>query len=209
MRLIHSVNPVGYITAGHYASELFGQKMKVTLQNLKRFRDDKELVSIRRDGCDDRKIQAFVIHFTDTLVLLQYIFDFYVDGIMLLRLVDITSIETTVTDEFQKRLLIQEGVFAKIGFGYRPPIRSYDVFLRSLPNDEIVILEDELADDPVFIIGTLQSVDVDKASIRFFTGAANWQDAPSVIEIARITSCQIKTNYINFYARHFERSKAK
>ena len=183
--------------------------MKVTIQNLKRFRDDQELVSIRRDGCDDRKIQAFVIHFSGTLVLLQYIYDFHVDGILLLRLADITSIEATATDEFQKRLLIQEGGFAKIDFGYRPPISSYDVFLRSLPDEEIVILEDEVADDPEFIIGTLQSVDVDEVSIRFFTGAANWEDEPSVIEIARITSCQIKTNYINFYARHFARSNAK
>jgi len=176
---------------------------------LKRFRDDQALVSIRRDGCDDRKIQAFVIHFSDSLVLLQYIYDFHVDGFLLLRLADITSIETTATDEFQKGLLIVEGEFAKIDFGYRPPIGSFDVFLRSLPDGEIVILEDETADEPEFIIGTLVSVDADEASVRFFTGAANWEDEPSVIEIARITSCQTKTNYINFYARHFARSNAQ
>lgn len=182
--------------------------MEASIQNLKRFRDDQDLVSIHRDECDDRKIQAFVIHFSDTLVLLQYIYDFRADGILLLRLADITSIEVTATDTFQKGLLIEEGELAKIDFGYRPPVSSYDVFLRSLPDEEIVILEDEIADDPEFIIGTLMSVDVDEASVRFFTGVAKWEDEPSVIEIARITSCQIKTNYINFYARHFARSNA-
>jgi hypothetical protein len=182
--------------------------MEATIQNLKRFRDEQELVSIRRNGCDDRKIQAFVIHFSDTLVLLQYIYDFHVDGFLLLRLSDVTSIETTATDEFQKGLLVHEGRFAEIDFGYRPPISSYDAFLRSLPHEEIVILEDEMADDPEFIIGTLLSVDDDEVSVRYFTGAANWEDDPSVIETARITSCQIRTNYINFYARHFARSNA-
>jgi hypothetical protein len=54
----------------------------------------------------------------------------------------------------------------------------------------------------------LLSVDDDEVSVRYFTGAANWEDDPSVIETARITSCQIRTNYINFYARHFARSNA-
>ena len=183
--------------------------MEATHQSLKRFRDDQALVSIRRDGCDDRKIQAFVIHFSDSLVLLQYIYDFHVDGILLLRIADITDIETTATDEFQRQLLIKEGEFEKIDFGYRPPIGSYDVFLRSLPESEIIILEDEAADDPEFIIGRLTAVDGDEASVRFFTGAANWEDDPSVIEIGRITSCQTKTNYINFYARHFARNNAE
>lgn len=183
--------------------------MKATLKSLKGFRDDQALVSIRRDGCDDRKIQAFVIHFSDTLILLQYVYDFHVDGILLLRIADITDIETTATDEFQKQLLIEEGEFAKIDFDYRPPIGSYDVFLHSLQESEIVILEDEAADEPEFIIGRLIAVDGDEVSVRYFTGAANWEDDPSFIEITRITSCQTKTNYINFYARHFKRRGAQ
>jgi hypothetical protein len=152
----------------------FGQEMEATPQNLKRFRDDRKLVSIRRDGCDDRKIEAFILDFSDTLILLQYIYDFHVDGMLLLRIADITDIEMTATDEFQKQLLIEEGDFDKIDFERKPPIRSYDALLRSLPKGEIVILEDEAAEDPEFIIGTLISVDEYEASVRFFTGAANW-----------------------------------
>jgi len=180
--------------------------MEATLQTLKRFSEDQQLVSIRRDGCDDRKIQAFVLHYSDTLVLLRYVYDFHIDGLLLIRIQDITNIGTTATDEFQKQLLIEEGSFDEVGFGVRPPIHSYDAFLRALPANETVILEDEIADDPEFLIGTIIFADDREVSIRFFSGAANWYDDPSSIEIDRITSCQTKTNYINFYARHFARS---
>lgn len=181
--------------------------MKVTSENLRNFRDEQTLVSIRRDRLDDRKIQAFVLHVSDTLVLLRYVYDFHLDGLMLLRIQDITNIKTTATDEFQKRLLIEEGLFEYVGFGHHPPIGSYDTFLRSLPKDQTVILEDEIAEDPDFIIGTVIAVDTQAVSIRYFTGAANWEDGPSCIEIDRITSCQTDTNYTNFYARHFSRTR--
>lgn len=180
--------------------------MNATARNLKRFRDERALVSIRRDGIDDQSIQGFVVAFSGTLLLLQYIYDFHLDGRLLLRAADITAIKATATDEFQKELLVEEGDFDKIDFSCNPPISSYDVFLRSLPQNEIVILEDEAADDPVFIIGTLISVDERQVSVRYFTGAANWKKEASIIEIDRITSCQTDTNYINFYARHFSRT---
>ena len=177
--------------------------MKATIQNLKRLRNDNALVSIHRDGLDDRRMQGFILHFSDTLVLFQYVFDFHFDGLLILRIRDITSIETTATDDFQRQLLIEEGLFDEVSFGLRPPIRSYYSFLISLPKDQIVILEDETADEPVFIIGTVISVDERLASIRHFTGAGNLQDGPSVIDVERITSCQTATNYISFYADTF------
>ena len=179
--------------------------VKTTRQKLKQFRADRALVSICRNRFDSHKIHGFVIDFSQSIVLIQNVYDFHVDGILLLRLADITDIETSATDEFQKELLIEEGDFAKIDIGYRPPIGSYDAFLRSLPHGEIVILEDEAADNPSFIIGTLMSVDANEVSVRFFTGVAGWEDEPSVIEIPRITSCQTRSNYINYYARHFAR----
>jgi hypothetical protein len=183
--------------------------MEVTQQNLKRFRDNKELVSIRRDRCDDRKMQAFVLHYSDALVLLRYVYDFHLDGLLLFRMQDISSIETSATDDFQRQLLIEEGLFDEVGFGARPPISSYDTFLRSLPEREIVILEDELADDPDFIMGRIISVDDRVASVRCFSGVASWFEEPASIEIEQITSCQTGTNYIHFYARHFTRSESQ
>ncbi|TLD72773.1 hypothetical protein FEM03_01485 [Phragmitibacter flavus] len=179
--------------------------MKANSQNLKVFRNDRALVSIRRDECDDRKLQGFIVDFSESLILLQYVYDFRVDGRLLLRIEDITDMESTETDQFQKQLLLEEGDFEKIDFSRKQPISSYDAYLLSLPRNEIVILEDELAEDPEFLIGTLMFADDQIATVRFFNGAAKWKDQPSDIEIKRITCCQTRNNYINYYANHFAR----
>ena len=124
----------------------------------------------------------------------------------MIRLSDITDIQISATDIFQRSLLVEEGDFGRIDFTRNQPISSYETYLQSLPVNEIVILEDELSDEPDFIIGTLIFANSSVASVRFFTGAGNWLEDPSEIEIQRITSCQTRTNYINHYARHFSRS---
>lgn len=179
--------------------------MKPNRRNLKRMHDDRELVAIRRDEIDDNKIQGFVLCVSNELVLFQYIYDFHLDGLMLLRIRDITDLNVSKTERFQKELLVEEGFFEKIDFELRPPISSYEAFLRSLPEDELVILEDEIAEEPEFLIGPVLSIDGGEISIRFFTGAANWEKEPRVIEISEVTSCQVGSNYLWFYARYFER----
>ena len=153
-----------------------------------------------------RRIQAFVLDYSQDLLLLQYVYDFHIDGRLLIRRNDITSIRCGATDIFQKGLLDTEGLLESIRFTPTQPIQSYDSFLRSLAQNQIVIVEDETQGE--FLIGTVLEADRDLARIRCFTGAANWKEAPSEIAISQITSCQIETNYIDFYARHFERTRA-
>lgn len=62
---------------------------------------DKQLISIRREHIDPNKIQGFKIAESEKLLLIQYIYDFNADGLMVLRKQDITNIETTNTDKFR------------------------------------------------------------------------------------------------------------
>jgi len=182
--------------------------MKRLPPQFKEFRKHRDLVSIRRAGVDDHSIQGFILDFSDDLVLLHHVYDFHSDGLLLLRCADITSCEAGATNRFQRDLLRTEGILDQVDFHYRAPIRSYSSFLHSLPAWEIVIVEDELSSEPEFLIGTVHSVDDWSASIRFFSGAAVWDDEPREIPIERISSCQVRTNYTAFYTRHFQRQKS-
>jgi len=173
---------------------------------LKEFKRHRELVCVRRAGVDAHYIQGFILNFSHDLVLLHYVFDFHLDGFLLLRRSDLTSVEVRKTDRFKRSLLDEEGVLSRVDYGYHAPIESYGAFLTWLPPNEIVILEDELLQEKDFLIGTVSSVTDSTVSVRYFSGAANWLDEPWEMDLSRISSCQVRTNYTQFYTRHFERS---
>ena len=58
-----------------------------------------ELVSIKREKIDGNKIQGFIIDESGGLILVSYVYDFNLDGLMVLRKKDITKLETTKTDK--------------------------------------------------------------------------------------------------------------
>jgi hypothetical protein len=179
--------------------------MKRISPPLDKFRKRREFVSIRRAAVDEHPIQAFIVDFSKELVLLQKVYDFCLDGFLLLRRADLTSVKAGSTEQFQRKLLDADGVTDQVDFDFRAPISSYGSFLASLEPDEIVMLQNEHPDEPEFLIGPVVCVDDCSTSIRFFTGAGEWEETPREIELARITSCEVRSNYIQFYSRHFKR----
>ena len=179
--------------------------MSVSRDYIDRLIADRTLVSIRRKRVDSRSIQAFPIAVSQRLVLLQYVYDFHIDGFMLLRLRDISDWKIGDTNNFQRRLLQEEGLFDQVQFDFRAPIESCPDFLRSLSPTELVIVESERTDPPEMHIGTVASADSRTVAINYITGIARREDEPRQIAVRDITSCQIRTNYIGFYQRHFDR----
>ena len=154
---------------------------------------------------DEQSIQGFILDCSLALLLIQYVYDFHLDGFMLLRRQDITELKAGDTDRFQRKLLLAEGVLEHVDYSFRAPIQSYDAFLASRASDDIVIVEDEVSDPDRFLIGPVDHVHDGIATIRHFTGVARLVEPPEVIATDQITSCQTRTNYTRFYQRHFER----
>ena len=166
---------------------------------------DRALISVRRKQVNGRYIQAFPLAVSQRLVLLQYVYDFHIDGLTLLRLRDISDWKIGGTNIFQRRLLQEEGILDQVQFDFSAPIESFPDFLRSLPPNELVIIESERTDPPEMHIGTVSSADSRTVAINYITGIARREDTPRQMSVRDITSCQIRTNYISFYQRHFDR----
>lgn len=169
---------------------------------------NRDLVNIRREGIDSKSMQGVLLDCSDSLVLLQYIYDFRLDGYMLLRRCDLSEVGCRSTDRFQRELLETEGVFGGIDFDFRVPIHSFEAFLQSRGEEEILVIEDELGEDPDFLIGTVAGVDAEAVEIRHFTGIARLVEPLPRLAIDRITCCQMSTSYIGFYQRHFDRLRS-
>jgi hypothetical protein len=80
------------------------------MQMLSTHHKKRNLVSIRRSSIDPNSIQGFVVGLSQDLVALEYVYDFQIDGLLVLRRSDITDVRRSKTDEFQQSLLKQEGI---------------------------------------------------------------------------------------------------
>src|SRR6188768_3573003 len=87
------------------------------MQKLSQHQKKRNLVSIRRDKIGSNSIQGFILASSEKLVALQYVYDFNLDGFLILRAKDITEVKCSPTDKFQKSLLEKEGLLSRVPFG--------------------------------------------------------------------------------------------
>lgn len=175
---------------------------------LARHQSERSLVTIRRSGIDEHSIQAFVLGVGERLVALQFVYDFHLDGLMVLRLEDLTAVECSATDRFQRELLAQEGLMQQVPFAMSFDLRDWRTIIGQLSQAHaLMILEREGGSDPDFFIGRVERCSQAAVRLAHFTGVARWQDEPAEIAYADITSCQVGTNYAKTYERYFARGE--
>ena len=170
-------------------------------------KNKRNLIGIERKDIDQNKIQAFVLGTSSNLVLIQYVYDFNIDGLMVLRVSDISGITCSKTDIFQLKLLKDEKLFDQINFDRKYNLSDWKTTIADLRKDfDYFIFEDENKDDPIFLIGKVAKMTSRSIHLNYFSGAGSWDKKPSVIKYCDITVCQVGTNYTNVYKRYFERN---
>lgn len=170
---------------------------------------DKVLASIRREKVDSNKIQGFVLDESDKLLLLRYVYDFNLDGILVLSKEEITELKSTDTDKFQTDMLREEGVLDKVETDIKYDLMNWKAFIESaVKRHEFFIFEEEKADPAEFTIGKIMGISEDSFEMKYFTGVARWLDEIETLYYSGLTSCQIGTSYLNHYERYFKRQNA-
>ncbi|MEM6550872.1 MAG: hypothetical protein AAF750_01860 [Planctomycetota bacterium] len=181
--------------------------MAKQITKLRSAKQSRSLVALRRSRIDSHAIQGYIIETTDALTLIQYVRDFTLDGLMVLRTRDITSVKLkSKTDALQHQVLLDDGIDLETIFAPDYPLDSWPELFAFLENDSpMLIIESEYGDDPEFLIGFISEVFDTKLKLWHFTGAARWEDEPTEMRYDRVTCCQLNTTYINGYKRHFDR----
>jgi hypothetical protein len=180
--------------------------MNLSNNQLDEYIHSQELVAISRKHLDSHKLQGFPLAYSNALLLLRHVYDFHLDGLLLLRRRDITAIDCRDTDRFQRKLLQTENRLKRTVFQTNHSIGSFRSFLNCLDSNKIVIIENEAANPKEFFIGRIAALSTEKVDLREFSGAGNWDRENTTIAHQSITCCQVDTNYIKFYSRHFQRS---
>lgn len=179
-------------------------------KRLSKLKAAKSLVSIRRDEIDDNRIQGFILDYSKELILIQYVYDFNLDGLMVLRLSDITDITSDKTDDFQTQILKEEGIYSKGFFKQKYNLTDWkSVFTNIASEHRFVITEDETPeniDTPSFILGEVVKIGNKSVTLHGFTGICRWHEKPTKMSFKNISSLQVGNNYAETYERYFERN---
>ena len=175
--------------------------------HLSKLKECRNLVSIRREEIDDRRIQAFLLDYSEELVLIKYVYDFVIDGFMVLRQSDISDIKSDKTDLLQTQLLKDEGIYAGVDFCIECDLTCWNKVFSTIGSfSRFITIEDENPEYPLFYLGEILKIGVESVSILGFNGTANWDDDISEIYYENISCVQIGNNYANIYERYFERN---
>ena len=166
----------------------------------------RELIAISRSELESNKVQGFPLAYSKKLLLFRYVYDFHIEGLLLVRRSDITDSQCGKTDRFQRKLLEAENKLKRGVFRSDYSIDNFSTFLRGLGAEKIAVMENETPESSQFYIGRIVAVGKQYVTMQEFNGVGNWDRQHTEIELNEITSCQVETNYINFYARHFTRT---
>ncbi len=164
---------------------------------------ERNLVSIYRDEIDNQSIEGYILGLSPELVVLQYVHDFRLDGLRVLRVQDITEVDQSDSCEFQQALMRKEGLEALVPFDVAFSTHNWQQVIGQFSQDHpILIFECEAAEENNFVIGRLLAMDSTTVTVLQFSGAGVWDDDPTTLAFSDITSCQVGSNYLNVYARH-------
>jgi hypothetical protein len=183
------------------------KKTRFIIQQLKKSQRKKSAVSIRRKRIDAHAIEAYVLGVSDQLVALQYQYDFHLDGLMILRIADITEVSSNATGRFQQDLMQAEGMLDAIPFEAQLNLQSWQNIIEQFSAfSELMIVESEKPNSEDFILGQFLGISRQSAFFKYLTGTGRWLDEPASIRLRDITCCQVETNYANFYLIHLDRA---
>jgi len=174
------------------------------IEEIANLKNQKCLISIRREKIDDARIQGFVLGFSEDLILIHYVSDFRLDGLMILRVNDISEIGSDKTDQLQTEILKANGICSQVNFDREYNFSDWHSIFSTLASEfPLITIEDE-GEYPILMIGKLRSVGKESVKIHEFTGAARWLDDISEMYFEDISSFQASNHYANVYQQYFK-----
>lgn len=169
------------------------------------FEKTRALASVEREEIEEDSLQGFVLGCDGTWVAMQRVYDFRLDGLMFVRLEDLTAMTSGETDIFQRKLLEEEGLLAEVNFDFSFPDGGVLEWLRKLPSERVVTLENERDDEFLFLIGRIEAIDGEVIKVRSFDREAQWDAELDELQLDDLTSISVGGNYALTYERYFFR----
>ncbi len=177
---------------------------------LESYRRDGDLVSIERDDITDASVHGIVLDYSNELLIIRHLSDFVWDGLQVLSIKDITSIDSGETNELHLQMLEEEGCLSNLQAVPQYPLSNWQALLTHIQaQNKLIILEDEHPEDDLFFLGRIARLNDYEVHLHYFNVTAEWESDTGKIGYNYITRCQLFSNYANMYESHFKRYPEK
>lgn len=178
-------------------------EMKVQLQN---YIDCQNQIQIKRKRIDNNSLECIPLMLGEKLLLVQYLYDYDIDGYMIIRLKDITNIRNGESEKFYEYILKQEQIINQVK---KPDLTNVDNWegllseLKMFEKNIIIECEDISGND--FYIGKIIEINKNRVSFLHFNPVGEWEKVPKEIIFKDLTAIRFETRYINIISKYLKK----
>ena len=179
--------------------------MKRRIQKHIEAADYVKLEIAEKTGDNLARFSGIILGQSPELILMSDSFDFYYDGLVLLRRSDIDEIRCSDNERFMKRIMQKEGmhaIFKKRAKALDIPLSSFAAALEHFRKLEIpVIIQRKYHDEDIFQIGPVMEVTDKKVLIKYFNARGEFTK-PVSSKLKDITYIHVDSPYANTFYKY-------
>lgn len=157
-------------------------------------------IMIKRSKIDKNQIDCIPLEAGQDLVMVQYLYDFLIDGYKILRIKDITAIRSGNHERFSEKILRDEGILNQVK---TPPVsvNNWGTVLRDiLVLEKNIVVECEILGE--FYIGRIVEVSKFTLSLLHFDPLGEWDDEPTQIAFKDISVVSFDDRYSSIMSKY-------
>jgi hypothetical protein len=162
-----------------------------------------------RKGDYIKRVEGIILAQSTDLILMSDSFDFFYDGLMVIRKGDISEIQLTDNERFLKGILMAEGYTALVRRRHKQlglKLGSLVQVLEQLKRKKVpVIIECKYGKTDLFQIGPILEVTDKRLSLDHFNARGEFDVKPVVAKLKDITTVQIDSPYANTFFKYAKR----
>ena len=166
------------------------------LQKLDQAIAGRSVITIERPEIAETDLLCIPIARSEDLLLAHVFYDFFPDGYRVIRIEDISDVIRDESEVFFQRILVAEGVYARLKLPGAIELGSWRTVLQSLRGKyDYCIIESEQEDD--FLIGRVVDIGEWEFNFWYFDATGRWDDELDVVDYDELTSITFDDNYTN------------
>lgn len=167
--------------------------------------EDHNQIHISRNIIDPHPIDCIPLLSGTNLLLIQYLYDFSLDGYMIIRKKDVSSIRIDENEKFCDFILREEGIIDRVNVPLSIGLESWkDIFTQLKAQKKNIIIECENIKNGAFYIGKIVDISNNSVTVHCFNGIGEWDLETTKIFFRNITSVSFDKRYINIISKYLK-----
>ncbi|MFA5385856.1 MAG: hypothetical protein WC364_14580 [Eubacteriales bacterium] len=177
-------------------------KKSGVIEVLQKNTDPHNVVCVNRNEIDSDLLFCIPLIIEQNFLLAHYLYDFNLDGYIIVRIKDITSVKSDEKESYIMSILKNESIY----YTKEPPIirlNNMKIIFTDLKNlNKIVIIESESIQNGDFYIGKIMEIKRSSLVFLSFNELGEWDEETKEIMYKDITMIKFDDNYSTIFSKY-------